>query len=202
MPAFALNLAVDALLKREFDQYRRKREPHPLMVRFGIHAIPFAHPDLDTWRENFKGVEYFHTPTNFLVCGAPDDVWIGEDQKLIVVDYKATSTVAEISMEDECRMRYKRQIEIYQWLLRKNGFEVSETGYFSVNADKQKTLLINRSTSPFTCFRTPDLIRGWMRYWGRFSSASSAISRLRRILSVSGVDTAETRHPLNMSNVS
>ncbi|MEK7590683.1 MAG: PD-(D/E)XK nuclease family protein [Patescibacteria group bacterium] len=139
MPAFALNLAVDALLKREFDQYRRKREPHPLMVRFGIHAIPFAHPDLDTWRENFKGVEYFHTPTNFLVCGAPDDVWIGEDQKLIVVDYKATSTVAEISMEDECRMRYKRQIEIYQWLLRKNGFEVSETGYFLyVNADKQK----------------------------------------------------------------
>ena len=25
---------------------------------------------------------------------------------------------------------YKRQMEIYQWLLRKNGLDVSDTGYF------------------------------------------------------------------------
>ena len=27
-------------------------------------------------------------------------------------------------------MVIKRQMEIYQWLLRKNGFKVSDTGYF------------------------------------------------------------------------
>lgn len=138
-PAFALNLAVDALLKREFDLYRKKGEPHPIMKLYGIPAVPFEHRDLATWRENFKGIEYHHKQTNFIVTGAPDDLWMGEDGKLIVVDYKATSTLATISMEDDSRQRYKRQLEVYQWLLRQNGFSVSDTGYFIyVNADKEK----------------------------------------------------------------
>jgi hypothetical protein len=27
-------------------------------------------------------------------------------------------------------MSYKRQLEVYQWLLRQNGLDVSDTGYF------------------------------------------------------------------------
>ena len=50
MPGFTLNMAVDALLKKEFDLYRSKGEPHPLMVKHGVNAVPFKHPDLDTWR--------------------------------------------------------------------------------------------------------------------------------------------------------
>jgi len=34
---YALNMAVDILLKEEFDKYRAKGEPHPLMV---VHNIP------------------------------------------------------------------------------------------------------------------------------------------------------------------
>ena len=138
-PAFTLNLAVDQLLKREFDLYRKRGEPHPIMKSYGIPAIPFEHRDLATWRENFKGVQFLHVPTNFIVSGAPDDLWMGHDGKLIVVDYKATSTLATISMEDDSRQRYKRQLEVYQWLFRQNGFSVSDTGYFIyVNADKEK----------------------------------------------------------------
>ena len=33
-------------------------------------------------------------------------------------------------MDDEYREAYKRQMEIYQWLLRNNGHKVSDTGYF------------------------------------------------------------------------
>jgi hypothetical protein len=36
----------------------------------------------------------------------------------------------EISLDDEYKQLYKRQIEIYQWLLRQNGFKVSKIGYF------------------------------------------------------------------------
>ena len=34
MPGWALNIAVDELLKKEFDIYRKKQKPHPLDVFF------------------------------------------------------------------------------------------------------------------------------------------------------------------------
>jgi len=46
------------------------------------------------------------------------------------VDYKATSKNGEVSLDADWQISYKRQMEIYQWLFRKNGFKVSETGYF------------------------------------------------------------------------
>ena len=127
---FTLNNAVDHLMKKEFDIHRANGEPHPLMRRYKIDAVPFAHDDLNIWRENFKGVQFYHEPTNLIITGAVDDIWINAKKELHVVDYKATSTTREISMDDEYRQAYKRQMEIYQWLLRQNGFEVSDTGYF------------------------------------------------------------------------
>src|SRR3989338_10926424 len=47
---FTLNSAVDKLLKKELDVYRSKRLPHPIMVQYGIEAIPFSHKRLDEWR--------------------------------------------------------------------------------------------------------------------------------------------------------
>lgn len=136
---FTLNTAVDTLLKKEFDAYREKGQPHPLMVQHGIEAIPFAHPDLDEWRQNFKGVQYMHESTNFIITGAIDDLWINPAGELIVVDYKATSTSKEITLDAEYRQSYKNQMEIYQWLLRQKGFKVSNTGYFVYcNGDDSK----------------------------------------------------------------
>jgi hypothetical protein len=62
--------------------------------------------------------------------GAVDDVWIDEQDNLIVVDYKATAKNSEVSLDSDWQVTYKRQMEIYQWLLRNNGFKVSNTGYF------------------------------------------------------------------------
>ena len=52
-PPFNLNIAVDALLKNEFDSYRKQKKPHPLMESINIYAIPFQHESLDKWRHNF-----------------------------------------------------------------------------------------------------------------------------------------------------
>lgn len=141
MPAFTLNSAVDQLLKTEFDHYRQQQKPHPLMTKYNIDAIPFQHEDIDTWRENFKGVRHHHKPTNLLITGAVDDIWINSDintkQELYVVDYKSTSTEKEINLDDEYKQAYKRQAEIYQWLMRQNGFTVNNTAYFVfANGDK------------------------------------------------------------------
>jgi len=130
IPSFQLNKAVDELSKREFDVFRKKKEPHPLMKAYGVDAVPFDHAELDIWRDNFKGIQYHHRETNFFVSGAIDDVWQGADGKMIVLDYKATWTEKEASLEDDWKQGWKRQLEVYQWLFRKNGFEVSSKGYF------------------------------------------------------------------------
>jgi len=130
MPAFTLNSAVDHLLKKEFDIHRSKSQAHPLMKEYGIDAIPFTHKDIDVWRNNFKGIQHHHEKTNFLVFGAIDDVWVASDGKLHIVDYKATSKKDKPTLDGRWQEGYKRQMEVYQWLFRQNGFDVSDTGYF------------------------------------------------------------------------
>ncbi len=128
---FNLNSAVDKLLKKEFDILREKGQSHPLIEKYGVDAVPAKHSQLDVWRENFKGVEYFHEPTNLMLTGAIDDLWINSKGQYIVVDYKATSKNEDIvALDKDWHDGYKRQMEIYQWLLRHNGLTVSDTGYF------------------------------------------------------------------------
>lgn len=129
-PPFNINKTIDELFKREFDTHRAAGTPHPIMTDNQIKAIPFAHDDLDTWRMNFTGVTALHEPTNLHVFGAIDDVWVNDAGELIVVDYKATSKQKDVSIDSDWQMSYKRQLEVYQWLLRQNGFKVSDTGYF------------------------------------------------------------------------
>ncbi|MDP3785239.1 MAG: PD-(D/E)XK nuclease family protein [bacterium] len=130
MPGFTLNIAVDHLLKKEFDIHRANKEAHPLMKQYGIKAVPFEHVDLNKWRENFVGMQILHKPTNLLVTGAIDDIWINDKNELHIVDYKATSTKETITLEGEYKEGYKRQMEIYEWLFRRAGFIVSNLGYF------------------------------------------------------------------------
>jgi CRISPR/Cas system-associated exonuclease Cas4 (RecB family) len=129
-PPFQINKAIDELFKKEFDSYRVKGEPHPMMVEFGLKAVPFAHDNLDKWRQNFIGVQTLHEPTNLMIFGAVDDIWVNDAGELIVVDYKATAKQADVTLDADWQMSYKRQMEIYQWLLRANGFKVNDTGYF------------------------------------------------------------------------
>lgn len=132
MPSFNLNIAVDELFKKEFDEFRTAGKVHPIMEQYKIEAVPFKHEKLDLWRDAFEGVTCVHEGTGLTVCGAVDDIWMGKDGTLIVVDYKSTSkdgkieTLSDSSWEDQ----YRRQIGVYQWLLRQNGFEVASTGYF------------------------------------------------------------------------
>jgi hypothetical protein len=90
-----------------------------------------SHPELDEWRRNFGGVSCVHASTGFIVCGAIDDLWINSKGEYIVVDYKATAKDEAVTeLDKEWQDGYKRQMEIYQWLLRQNGLQVSDIGYF------------------------------------------------------------------------
>lgn len=131
-PAFTLNVAVDALFKKEFDVHRKEKTPHPIMEEYNIDAVPFAHNDIDLWRDNFQGLEHVHKETGLTVSGAVDDIWVTPKESLIVVDYKATAKAGTIeTLSDSAwEAQYQRQIGVYQWLLEQNGFTVEDTGYF------------------------------------------------------------------------
>ena len=139
---YTLNNAVDALLKREFDGYRQKGETHPFIKASGITAVPFAHPEIENWRNNKIGIQHVHSATKFCLYGAIDDCWQLSSGELVIVDYKAKATDKEITLEpkrkkngdmvktDRYLISYKNQMEFYQWLFLQNGFNVSKTGYF------------------------------------------------------------------------
>ncbi len=127
---FTLNSAVDTLLKKEFDIHRAGNKAHPMMEQYGIEAVPYQHQELNNWRNVFHGIQYLHQPTNLLIFGAIDDVWINPKQELLIVDYKATSKNSEINIDADWQIAFKRQMEIYQWLFRQNNFKVCQTGYF------------------------------------------------------------------------
>lgn len=128
---FNLNNAVDELLKNEFDTYRGTDQNHPIILEYGIDAKPFKHPDIEDWRTRNKGIGFLDNDTNLYFYGLVDDVWISTiNEKLIIVDYKATSKKGEVSLNAPWQISYKRQVEIYQWLFRKNGFDVQDIGYF------------------------------------------------------------------------
>jgi len=126
-PPFSLNIAVDHLLKNEFDESRGKDIPERL-AREKLSFVPTNHPLLSRWRENFKGVTRQYRGIEFF--GAIDDLWHDMFGVHYVVDYKATSKADEVSLDADWQIAYKRQVEFYQWLLRGNDLEVSNQAWF------------------------------------------------------------------------
>ena len=130
---FTLNSAVDNLCKNEFDYYRQKKLPHPLFKEHNIDAIPFNHKDIDKWRNFRQGISFADSEKAYHFYGAIDDVWIKPNNDLILSDVKSTSKNI-FDWEDtwnkyEYPKAYKRQLEMYQWLFRKNGFKVANEAY-------------------------------------------------------------------------
>ena len=130
---FTLNMAVDKLCKNEFDYYREREEPHPLFNKNNIDAIPFKHSQIDNWRNIYKGIRYFSDTYQYDFGGAIDDVWQENNGDLIIVDIKTTSRKTfnwnDIWNKYDYPKSYKRQLEMYQWLFKMNGFKVANEAY-------------------------------------------------------------------------
>ncbi len=132
---YALNSAVDALLKEEFDTYRSKNLPHPLLLENNIKAHLFSNQKLlNQWRNNLAGIRYFDRELEATLFGAVDDVLESDDGKLAPLDYKSTgSKVANIYD------RFQLQLDTYTFLMEKNGFKTMKKGYLAFYiVDKDK----------------------------------------------------------------
>ena len=148
---FTLNIAVDNLCKNEFNYYRRIQKPHPLFSEYNIDAVPYKHEKLEDWRSNFKGIRYKSSEHSYDFGGAVDDIWQKRNGELIIVDVKATSRNNfdwnETFRKYDYPKAYKRQLEMYQWLFKKNGFKVANEAYLLYfNGKKNEDFFNNKLT--------------------------------------------------------
>ncbi|MFH1451140.1 MAG: PD-(D/E)XK nuclease family protein [bacterium] len=124
---YALNTAMDFLLKEEFDRYRSKNQSHPLLSANNISAHLFSNQNLlNQWRNNLTGIRYYDPNLDATLFGAVDDVLEFADGKLAPLGYKSTeSKVANVYDH------FQIQMDIYTYLLEKNGFSTSQKGYLA-----------------------------------------------------------------------
>ncbi len=124
---YALNAAVDILLKEEFDSYRKSGKQHPLLLAHNINAKLFQNQELlNQWRNNFSGIRYYDAELAATIFGAVDDVLEFPDGKLAPLDYKSTGS-ATANIYD----RFQIQMDVYTYLLEKNGFSTTRKGYLA-----------------------------------------------------------------------
>mgnify|MGYP006093528141 FL=1 len=143
MPGWSLNSAVDDLLKKEFDEFRKEQKPHSFVKKNKLNLIPYKHSQMDRWRDALRGgISYLDTNTNIEIHGGIDDIWFDPDkEELVVVDYKAQSNSTPVEtgryLNNIYHQGYKIQMDVYVHILRKMNFKVSETSYFYVcNGDR------------------------------------------------------------------
>ena len=146
MPAFTLNTTTDILLKRNSDTVRGKSSL-PLWENAGLgHMIPFDHDDLEKWTNSLHfglNDSYFnavHNDTNIKLGGGIDDVFLNtQTDQIHIVDYKSQAQgtrnpdkyeVKPSSIEEPWKISYKRQMDMYVWVARQKGLNVSNTSFF------------------------------------------------------------------------
>lgn len=124
---YSLNLAVDGLLKEEFDDYRQKRIPHPLFEDNNIEAKLFPNQKLiNQWRNNLAGIRYFDKDLQATLFGAMDDVLEFSNGKLSPLDYKSAGSAAANVYD-----RFQLQMDVYTFLLEKNSYKTFGKGYLA-----------------------------------------------------------------------
>ena len=106
MPGWSLNVAVDELLKKEFDLLREQKKSHPIFKKHNLNFIPFKHDELDHWRNSLSGgISYIDKDTNLEIHGGVDDIWYDLDkEELVVVDYKAQSSNTKVETKEYLKL--------------------------------------------------------------------------------------------------
>ena len=139
IPGFNINEATDVLLKRDFDKYRISSQTHPFLANIGLgHLVPYQHENFELWTQSLHfGAEgrfnTVHEETNLKIGGGIDDVWLNsETGQVHIVDYKSTSQKSpdkEINLDGPWKATFKRQMDLYIWIMRRIGPDASDVGY-------------------------------------------------------------------------
>jgi len=136
----SLPSGMDKVLKNYFDSFRPNRIP-PEIKETGAKLFVDMEK-LKVWRNNFKGIQWIDPKSGALLRGAVDDI-LEKNGKLIVLDYKTRG----YPLKDDTHLHYQKQIDIYNFLLRANGYKTENYGYLLFyhpkHAGDKKTVTFN-----------------------------------------------------------
>ncbi len=149
-PGWTLNTLTDTLLKKEFDECRKKQKPHRIMVDYGLnHMVPYVSEKIkdkkgndilliDRWRDSLHyGIKHKFKDTNIILQGGIDDVWFNtKTEELVIADYKSQHKKQGVSQDtyfnEPYKEGYQRQLDYYAYILRGMGYKVSSDAYFYI----------------------------------------------------------------------
>ncbi|HLC80905.1 MAG TPA: PD-(D/E)XK nuclease family protein, partial [Candidatus Nanoarchaeia archaeon] len=115
---------MDKILKEHFDRFMKRGELPPELQKLHGEVKLFDNEELlKVWRSNFKGIPWTDKKGN-LIHGAIDNL-LQKGKKLIVLDYKTRG----YPLKEDTHEHYQDQMDIYNFLLRKNGYETEDYTY-------------------------------------------------------------------------
>ncbi|MEK6862921.1 MAG: PD-(D/E)XK nuclease family protein [Nanoarchaeota archaeon] len=120
----SLPSGVDKMLKEHFDRFRDNNKLPPEIKELKDVKLFDNNELLKKWRNNLKGIEYYDKENDVLLHGAVDNL-LTKDNKLIVLDYKTRG----FALKEDTAHYYQDQLDIYNFLLRKNGYETEDYSY-------------------------------------------------------------------------
>jgi len=132
----SLPSGMDKVVKEHFDKFREKGELPPEICENGHCNGMKLFDDMEKlkeWRNNFKGLRWTDNDGNILF-GAVDDILI-KGKNLIVMDYKTRG----FPLKEDTADFYQDQLNIYSFLLRKNGYMTEEYGFLLFYYPKEVT---------------------------------------------------------------
>lgn len=120
----SLPSGMDKILKTHFDAFKDKGALPPELKQLKGEVILFDDDELlKVWRNNLKGIQWTDKNGN-LFRGAVDNL-LKKGSKIIVLDYKTRG----FPLKEDTADHYQDQLDIYNFLLRKNGYETENYAY-------------------------------------------------------------------------
>ncbi len=120
----SLPSGMDKILKVHFDTFIVTHKlPPELKSLDGKYTLFDDVEMLAQWRSNFKGIQWVDANGN-IFKGAIDNLLV-KSGKLVVLDYKTRG----FPLKDDTAAHYQNQLDIYNFLFRKNGFKTLNYAY-------------------------------------------------------------------------
>jgi len=114
---------MDRILKEHFDRFMKKGLLPPELSKLTGYRLFDDETLLKQWRSNFKGIQWADSKGN-LFRGAIDNLLV-KGKKMVVLDYKTRG----YPLKEDTAEHYQDQMDIYNFLLRKNGYETEDYTY-------------------------------------------------------------------------
>ena len=130
----SLPSGMDGILKTHFDKFRDRGLLPPELCN-NSHCADlklFNEPELmKSWRNNLKGIRWEDKDGNSLF-GAVDNILV-KGSKLVVLDYKTRG----YAVKEDTAEHYQNQLDIYNFLLRKNGYQTEDYAFLLFYVPKE-----------------------------------------------------------------